>query len=945
MHIKAHKIINFTIITLLFLIFTSCASAQTETANIQISLTQEEKDWLHNNPIIKTGSDPYWEPVEFIDKKGERRGISADYLKEFEKILGIKFEFSSAPSWAALIKEAKAGKIQLMSNVSVTEERKTFLIFSESYISLPVLIYTRNEIPFVPDINAIKDKKIAIVKDYAVQGWLHEDYPNLKPILCKNTEDALIKLKNGEVFAYIGDLVTTGYVIRQSGYLSLKVAGRTKYAYNGSIGVAKHEPVLAGIIQKALDAIPVHKKKAIYHKWIGKGYTPPFNYTFLWKITFLISIIIIFFIYSNIRLRNAVKRRTKELSDSEAQYRTLFESANDAMFIATKDNVFLKCNPKAVQMFEMESEKDLKGTTPGTFSAEFQLDGQRSEKKAAEIVKEVLKGNKTSAFLWKNRTKNGKEFYTEISLSPIYINNELCVLSILRDINERREMQKKIEEEQRFATALINAIPGEFFVWTENAEIIRWNKAMEEKSKFSGEEIKKMSMLQWFKKEEHTMIQEAVAKCLRDGFASCEANPLNKEGTTTPTFYTACRLNLDNKRYLVGIGLDITEQKKTQKALIKAKEKAEEADKLKTAFLASLSHEIRTPMNGILGFSELLKDGSMSKAEQKEYISIIERSGKRMLSIINDLIDISKIESGHLTLDKIPTSINKLLDEVYTFFKPQSEQMGLKFTCFKSLAESDSIIDIDKGKIIQVLTNLINNAFKFTNKGEISFGYDLNQGKLEFHVKDTGIGIASDMQALVFERFRQANLEISKKHEGSGLGLSISKAFVEKHGGKMWLDSTEGEGSTFYFSLPYEPSAEKSRTSQKKHTLPIPAGISIMIAEDDDTSHMLLNKILAKGDFKIFHAYNGQEAVDILEQKNKIDLILMDLKMPEMNGITATKIIKEKFPNLPIVAQSAFSHDADIRKAVDAGCDGFISKPIDQDELFAAINRLIKDQK
>lgn len=943
MQLKNYKFI-LSLLLLVFSLSIPFAFSVSDETNIKHLLTSEEKQWLKNNPVIITGSDPYWKPVEFIDDKGVRSGISADYLKELNKMLNVKFKFTNAPFWADVIKEAKAGKIKLMTNISRTEERKKFLFFSEPYISLPVLIYTRNDVPLVPSIESIKNKKIAIVKDYAIQGWLKEDYPDLKPILCKNTADALIKLKNEEVFAYIGDLVTTGYIIRQSGYLSIKVAGKTKYYYNGSMGIAKDTPILKSIIQKALDAIPTHTKNAIYHKWIGQSYKPIFNYNLLWKVLLAVCVIILFFLFSNIRLRIAMKKRTKELSDSEAQYRTLFESANDAMFIA-KDNIFIKCNQKAVQMFEMNSEKDIIGTTPATFSAEFQPDGQRSKDKAAAIVSDVLKGKKTSVFAWKNKTKHGKEFYTEISLSPIQINDELCVLSILRDITERKDMQKKIEEEQRFAEAVINAIPGAFFVRTDTDKLIRWNDFLETKFGYSKDELQNMPASKWFKEDDLHLIKQTIQKCFEEGSASCEANPLHKDGSTTPTFYSVSRLELDNAKYMIGVGLDITEQKTAEKELIIAKEKAEEADKLKTAFLAGLSHEIRTPMNGILGFSELLKDGSMSKAEQKEYISIIERSGKRMLSIINDLIDISKIEAGHITLDKIPTSINKILDEVYDFFKPQADQMGLQFTRFKTLEETDSIINIDKGKIIQVLTNLINNAFKFTDKGEISFGYDLKQGNLEFYVKDTGIGIASDMKELVFERFRQADINMTRKHEGSGLGLSISKAFIEQHAGKIWVDSIHGEGSTFYFSLPYEPASEINTESPKKHTLPIPEGISILIAEDDDTSHLLLDKILAKGNFKIFHAYNGMEAVKILEQQNDIDLILMDLKMPEMNGITATKLIKEKFPNLPIVAQSAFNHDADIRKAVDAGCDGFISKPIDRDELFAAINKLMKNKK
>jgi len=252
----------------------------------------------------------------------------------------------------------------------------------------------------------------------------------------------------------------------------------------------------------------------------------------------------------------------------------------------------------------------------------------------------------------------------------------------------------------------------------------------------------------------------------------------------------------------VAIAEDISEKKKTEAELIQAKEKAEESDRLKSAFLANISHEIRTPMNGILGFAELLKEPDLTPENQMEFLEVIERSGQRMLNIINDLIDISKIEAGETSLRIRKANINKMLHELHLFFMPEGNQknIGIDFHC--DLPDEESFIETDGTKLNQILTNLIKNAVKFTETGSVSFGYRKKNLKFEFFVTDTGPGITPDQKSLIFERFRQGTLGNSPKYEGAGLGLAISKAYVELLGGSIWMESELGKGSTFYFELP-----------------------------------------------------------------------------------------------------------------------------------------------
>ncbi|PKP28480.1 MAG: PAS domain-containing sensor histidine kinase, partial [Bacteroidetes bacterium HGW-Bacteroidetes-19] len=262
---------------------------------------------------------------------------------------------------------------------------------------------------------------------------------------------------------------------------------------------------------------------------------------------------------------------------------------------------------------------------------------------------------------------------------------------------------------------------------------------------------------------------------------------------------------------------NITKQKIAEQELRIAKVHAEESDRLKSAFLANMSHEIRTPMNGILGFAELLKEPGLSGEEQQEYIDIIEKSGVRMLNIINDIIDISKIEANLMKVDIKECFVNNIMEFIYNFFKPQVEEIGVKLIFKNSLTDKKAIIKTDYEKFFSIITNLVKNAIKYTNEGSIEFGYELvetlhesvlKEKSLQFYIKDTGIGIPKDRQSAIFERFIQADISDKMAKQGAGLGLAISKAYVEMLGGKIWVESEERVGSTFYFTLPYESVTE-----------------------------------------------------------------------------------------------------------------------------------------
>lgn len=384
--------------------------------------------------------------------------------------------------------------------------------------------------------------------------------------------------------------------------------------------------------------------------------------------------------------------------------------------------------------------------------------------------------------------------------------------------------------------------------------------------------------------------------------------------------------------------------RKINEELKAAKEKAEESDRLKSAFLANMSHEIRTPMNGILGFAELLQDPRLTDKEAQEFISLIRISGKRMLNIINDLIDISKVESGMASVSTSAVEINDQIDFLYNFFRPEAESKGLELQFHKGLMNARSRIITDKEKIFAILTNLIKNAIKFSVSGIIEFGYSLKDEHLEFFVKDQGIGIPAEKQQAVFERFVQADNSLTSNYEGAGLGLSISKAYVDMLGGNIRLSSRPGSGTSFCFTIPYTPiAAEEPIPAEQNRNARSDYGTFNVLAADDDTiSLKLLEKILVPLGGKVITAVSGAQAVELCRKHHDLKIIFMDVRMSGTDGLTATSEIRKFNRDVIIIAQTANALPGDRDAALKAGCDDYVAKPLNKDKITSVLDKFIR---
>ncbi len=729
-------------------------------------LTKSEKEWLNKHPNLVVGLSPNAPPYQFINEKGEEVGIFIDFLTIIENQLDYKFKKVYQSDFSKLLTSTKEGSVDVLLEIQKTRERQLYLNFTPVLISHKHVIVVRKTWDNFNSISDLRDKKIAVVNQFAVNEYLTKNYPDYLLLPLFDDVTCLRAVSTGQADAFICQQAVSTYYIVNEGISNLKIAGEIDYANELTIASRKSQDTLNAILSKTVNNISKTEKQNIYSKWLSYEIKP-----FYLEARFWIMIATIFLI---------------------------------ALFLI------------------------------GLFS-------------------------------WILQRK---------------VNQKTNELKIAKDKAEENEflIQKQLKELQ----------------------------SSEEEIRATNEELVSTS---------HSL-QETIVE------------------------------------------------------LVKAKEHAEESDRLKSAFLANMSHEIRTPMNGILGFSELLKEPNLAGEEKQEYIEIIGKGGRRMLNIINDIVDISKIEAGLMDVELTGSDINKQIDYIYTFFKPEAETKGLKFSIKNTFPLKEMIMITDHEKLYAILTNLVKNAIKYTEKGSIEFGYNVvethgraslpisnraslpisGRASLQFYVKDTGIGIPTGRQQAIFERFIQADYGNKRAFEGAGLGLAITKSYVEMLGGKIWVESMEGIGSTFYFNLPYKTEQEEKRDIKEGVVIEgtgnqiIQEGLrlKILIAEDDEISTVFISKIVEKFAREILKTCAGIEAIEACRKNPDIDLVLMDIQLPELNGYEATRQIRQFNNNVVIIAQTAFALSGDREKALEAGCDEYVPKPVNKDELVRLIQKHFK---
>jgi PAS domain S-box-containing protein len=656
------------------------------------------------------------------------------------------------------------------------------------------------------------------------------------------------------------------------------------------------------------------------------------------------------------RTKELVEKQ-KILYESEEKLRGYIDFAPHGVFVVDEKGNYMDVNPEACNITGYSKDELLSMNILDLNSKD---DLNSPIRRFKKVVDEGFASTESSFI-----KKDGTLGYWTIDAVKL---NEKRILGFVIDITERKQVELNLREsEEKFRALFNNSEVGMFISRLDGSEIFEFNQKYLDILGYTQEEIRGTpSMNLWANEYEREKMVESLKA---DGYVKdLECDLINKKGEVIRCIASVKLYREEG--ILEGSILDITDRKRAEELLKEqnqeleiqyeeymqlneilrltnfdleiSKAKAEESDKLKTAFLQNMSHEIRTPLNGIIGFSTLLQDEDISKDEIKEFTNLIKNSGSRLIEIVNNVLDISKIETGQIEIKKKTFSVNLLMSNLYSFFMPTVNAKGLKFNYHTFQDDITTIINSDESKLNQILTNLLFNAIKFTNVGSIDFGYEIYENNLLFYVKDTGIGIPKDFHERIFERFMQAELSISRSYEGAGLGLAICKGLVELLGGRMWLESELKKGSTFFFTLPYFPNSlinEITKETNKNYTF---LKVSkILIAEDDYVSFRYLKRLLKRDDIIILYAENGEQAVNFVRNTPDIDLILMDIRMPVMDGMEATRQIKRLKPDLPVIAQTAYAFNTERDMILSIGCDDYISKPVEPELLLNLIKKYI----
>ena len=577
--------------------------------------------------------------------------------------------------------------------------------------------------------------------------------------------------------------------------------------------------------------------------------------------------------------------------------------------------------------------------------------------KSTENQTEKLRQN--AEMLVNNKVKTSELNFTDPNNLRLIHELEVHQIELQMQNEELKLAKEKAELAEKKYTELYDFAPSGYLTITKAGEITNLNNSAEHLLGKERSQLIKSSFAFFVTFDTRAVYNRFLNKIFKSKVKeTCEFKLATGEDSIKYILANGIISN-NSEKCLVTLN-DITNQKQTEKELIDARKKAEEGDRLKSAFLANMSHEIRTPMNGILGFTELLKDLKLRGDEQQKYIGIIEKSGTRLLNIINNIISISKIESHQTEASVTDTNVNEQVKYIYQFFKLEAEQKNLLLTFQNALPAKDAYIKTDKEKLYAVLTNLVKNAIKFTQTGSIEFGYKVKGELLEFFVKDSGPGIPDEQKEIIFERFRQGNESLTRNYEGAGLGLSISKAYVEMLGGKIWVEnninfiSVNGnhilnKGSIFYFTLPvhslHKPINILTDSATNNEINEHGKKLKILIVDDDKTSELLLRKIFDKESKEFLHVPNGIEAIKTCKNNPDIDLILMDINLPQINGYEATRRIREFNTEVFIIAQTAYALAGDRENAIAAGCNDYIAKPISQVVLKKMVNKYFEQRQ
>ena len=657
--------------------------------------------------------------------------------------------------------------------------------------------------------------------------------------------------------------------------------------------------------------------------------------------------------YQNFRQGQIIAELDKvrqTLSARERHFRNIFDSVNDAIFLHSwPDGHILDANASACALYGYTRE-ELMRLPVAALSADAPPFDQAH---ALEFMAKAFSGP-AQVFEWQGKTRGGELFWVEVSVRRAQEMSDRHLIVSCRDISDRKTAEMELARQRVFTDAVIDSVPGLLYLYDDEGRLVRWNKLHETITGYNAQELAGMRLLDWYRGDEETQrkIVQALERVRRDGSAFEEADLQTKDGRRIPLYLTAVPLDIGGKPYFTGIGIDITERKKIELELKRAKEQAENANKAKSQFLANMSHEIRTPLNGALGMLQLIRASGVS-AEVERYAELAVRAGTRLTDLLGDILDLSRIEANRMPLASKPFSLMDVIDALIETFHPVNVSRDTALTITTAPDTPVNLIG-DEVRVRQILFNLVGNALKFSNNGEVRLDVQpllplpCGTARLLFIVADHGLGIPDDKLGVICRPFIQASGDYAKTHQGAGLGLAITRHLVEAMRGTLTFDSRIGEGTSVYLTLPFATSADTRASAQDVRIArpqSRPRALRLLLVDDEEISRLSAGIALSRMGHQVVTADNGEEALEALRCAT-YDCVLMDVQMGVLDGLEATRRIRGGEsgvldPHVPIIAMTAYALADDREAFLRGGMDGYVSKPVQMDELARTIDRVL----
>lgn len=924
-----------------------------------LSLTQEEQIWLEKNPTITVATDPHWAPIEFLDKDLQYKGVAMDYLKEIEATLPIKFIFIRG-TWQELMEKGKKGDVDIFSSLSITEERKKNFLFTEPYISFPVVVFGNEKARYIRNIEDISNQNVGVVQSYATHDWVKKDYPSFNLQVTASIPDALEKLRQEELSYFVGNIISTGYYIQTGSYPDIKVVGNTPYRFENRIAVQKDMPQLVSILNKTIASISEAKKREIYSNWIKLKYRKEVDYKIFYQLIMGSVLIFFLFIFWNYHLSKRVEKKTAELKlsnkalmESESRFRSLYENIPIGLFRATVEGEIVSVNPAMVEMFGYANASEVLKKT--SFDLYVNPNDRRelinhSSGSTFEVSREVeLKKADNTAF-WGS---------LHIRLQRNGSNHTSYLDGSVTNITMRKAAEKTLIENEKKYRTLFNSTNDAILILLDD-QIVDCNLKALTMFTCSLENIRLKHMYQIhspFSVEgpySKSMFEQKVEAALSGEIQFFEWQYNKETGGVFDAEVTLIRMDISAQSYILSIVRDITQRKQGEAEKEKLMEKLNQSQKMEAigTLAGGIAHDFNNILTAILGYTGFAKDSVAPGSELSSDLTEIEKAGRRAKALVQQILAFSRQSKEPLQPCHIHLNIKEALKLLRSSIPTTIEiRENIDTNCGAVLS--------DPTQIHQIMMNLGTNAYhamkesggvlgvslrevQIDKDDAASKGLNLTAGDyLQLEVSDTGRGMTKENLSKIFDPYYTTK----PKGEGTGMGLSVVHGILKRYGGHISVYSELGKGSTFRIYFPKIKKGADIEPSVAPRAYPRGTE-QALIVDDEEMIVNMLSRILTSLGYTVEAKKDSSEALAAFSaQPEAFDFIITDMTMPKLSGVQLIQRIRELRADIPIILCTGFSDLVDRDKAAELGVNKFLMKPIIKRDVAEAIREVLDEGK